>query len=153
MTMRLWIWTVALALPLVAFGPSGVAQENPADELAATLRTMSVHSMLELDVLTADDESLGPVYDLVADPTDGLMKFLVVERDEGGLFGLGGGVRVAIPWHRVSVTEAPRRFVLDMALEEVELLPTWEGERTEEGVVGAAPMDHRPDQSAPSTGD
>lgn len=154
MTIRHRLLQAAIWLPLVtlALPQQGLAQEAADDQLDPTLRTMSVHSMLELEVVTEDGESLGQVYDLVGDPTDGVFKFLVVERDEGGLFGLGGGVRVGIPWHRVAVTGGERQFVLDMTLEEVELLPDWEGERTEGASVGAAPMDERPDQPEPASG-
>ncbi len=143
---------VVLALGLFAAtsaATSAVAQDEGAAEetLSPMLRTMSVNSMLELDVVTADDESLGTVYDLVADPTDGLLKFLVVERTEGilGIFR-DADTRVAVPWHRVSIEEGVRQFVIDMTVEEFEAMPTWEGERTEAGGVGAAPIDERPDQ-------
>jgi hypothetical protein len=73
-----------LAAALVLPAGSAATQEvAPADEpLQVSARTVSFHSMLELDVLTADAENLGGVYDIVADPTDGLLKFLVVERTE-----------------------------------------------------------------------
>jgi len=141
---------LALTLPAVPL----MADEPAADEpLPSTLRTMSVHSMLELDVVTSGEEELGTVYDLVADPTEGLLKFLVVQRSEG-IFGLFGDAdtRVAVPWHRVSIEEGVRRFIIDMTVEEFEGMSTWEGERTEGGGIGAAPVDERPDQD-PLVGD
>jgi sporulation protein YlmC with PRC-barrel domain len=139
-----------LAAALVLPAGSAATQEvAPADApLQVSARTVSFHSMLELDVLTADAENLGGVYDIVADPTDGLLKFLVVERTEDilGIFRTAE-TRVAVPWHRVSLIDSPRQFVLDMTVEEFERLPTWEGERTEAGGVGAAPIDERPDQA------
>jgi sporulation protein YlmC with PRC-barrel domain len=141
----------SLAEPVRAQVPEttveGEREAEPIDALQAGIRTISIHSLLELDVVTADGEDLGEVYDLVVDPTDGLMKFLVVERSEAilGIFRRGE-TRVAVPWHRVFIEEAPRRFRVDMTLEDFEAMPTWEGERTESGGVGAAPMDDRPDQ-------
>ena len=143
-----------LALALTVPALPILADEPPEDEpLPPTLRTMSIHSMLELDVVTADEEELGTVYDLVADPTDGLLKFLVVQRSEG-IFGIfrEADTRVAVPWHRVSIEEGVRRFIVDMTVEEFEGMPTWEGERTEAGGIGAAPVDERPDQD-PLVGD
>lgn len=146
------ITALGLALPLAlasTAGPLG-AQDNTAadDPLPAGLRSLSVHSMLELDVLTEDDAALGSVYDLVVDPTDGRLTFLVVERSED-VFGVlpVGETRVGVPWHHVTIEDPVRRVVLDMTVEDFEALPTWEGERTEAGGIGAAPVDERPDQA------
>lgn len=148
------------ALPLVALlgSAAAVADEAPAERLAdspdtdvapaatelpPTTGAVSVVSLLELEVMSADEEELGGVYDLVADPQDGLLKFLVIQRG-GEILGVDVGVgaeRVAIPWHRVAMVEAPRRFVVDFTSEEIETLPDWEGARTEGGLVGAAPID------------
>jgi sporulation protein YlmC with PRC-barrel domain len=114
-----------------------------AAELPSTTGAVSVMSLLELDVVSADDEGLGDVYDLVADPEDGLLKFLVIQRG-GEILGIDIGVgaeRVAIPWHRVEMQEAPRRLIVDFTAKEIEALPDWEGARTEGGLVGAAPVD------------
>lgn len=144
---------LALALPLVALlaltGASAAQDGTPPEEpLQLGARSVSVHSLLDLGVQTADDETLGVVYDLVVDPTDGLLKFLVVQQSEQ-ILGIieTGAVRTAVPWHRVTITDSPRQFVLDMTLEEFERLPPWEGERTEGGTLGAAPVDERPDQA------
>ena len=150
------IASLGLVLPLLlalTAAPLG-AQDNPAsdDPLPAGLGSISVHSMLELDVLTADGEPLGSVYDLVVDPTDGRLTFLVVERG-GDILGIlpTGGTRVAVPWHRVEIAGPDRRIVLDMTQADFETLPTWEGERTEGGSIGAAPIDERPDQAPVTT--
>jgi sporulation protein YlmC with PRC-barrel domain len=136
------------ALPLVAIlalPPAALmAQDATAPEapLQAGARAISVYSLLELEVLTADEESLGEVYDLVADPVDGTLAFLVVQRDSE-VFGIDFpfvGTRAAIPWHDVEVQGSPRLFRVELTLAEVESLPEWEGERTEGGAVGAAPM-------------
>jgi sporulation protein YlmC with PRC-barrel domain len=147
------VTSLGLALALVlAFsaGPLGAQNDSAADDaLPAGLRSLSVHSMLELDVLTADGEALGSVYDLVVDPTDGRLTFLVVEQGEAILGILRTGeTRVAVPWHRVEIAGPDRRIVLDMTYEDFEALPTWEGERTEGAGVGAAPIEERPDQEA-----
>ncbi len=146
------------ALPLVALlgSATAAADEAPADtladspsvdvapaatELPPTTGAVSMLSLLELEVVSADDEELGGVYDLVADPQDGLLKFLVIQRG-GEILGIdvgGGAERVAIPWHRVEMVEAPRRFVVDLTDEEIETMPDWEGARTEGGLIGAAP--------------
>jgi sporulation protein YlmC with PRC-barrel domain len=151
-------YQLGLALPLAValILPAGTlaAQDGAAPEepLQADVGSVSIHSMLELDVLTADDKNLGEVYDVIADPTDGLLTFLVVESTEEvlGIFQTAE-TRVAVPWHRVSLRGSPRQFVLDMTLDEFERLPTWEGERTEGGAIGAAPVDERPDQPAMAT--
>ena len=129
---------LALALSLPALPIA--ADEPPADEplQADGSRSISVHSLLGLDIVTADEESLGEPWDLVADPSDGRLTFLVVERG-GNILGLGQ-TRAAIPWHRVTIDGEARRFVLDMTLEEVEVMPPWEGERAEGAGLGAAPM-------------
>ena len=113
-----------------------------AAELPPTTGAVSVLSLLELDVVSADNEDLGGVYDIVADPMDGLLKFLVIQRG-GEILGVDIGIgaeRVAVPWHRVEMQEAPRRLVVDLTAEEIETLPDWEGARTEGGLVGAAPV-------------
>lgn len=162
MTTRHWLIGAAVWLPLAALVPAagvmpamGLAQsadapELPAetDDLDATVRTMSVYSMFELEVVTADGDRLGEVWDVIADPTDGLLKFLVVERG-GNLLGFME-TRAAIPWHQVSITRGERQFVLDMTAEEVELLPNWEGERTTGASVSAAPATERPDVETPA---
>jgi len=152
MTIRHRLLQAALVLPLVTLAlPQPVsAQEVADDQLDPTLRTMSVHSMLELEVVTEDGESLGQVYDLVGDPTDGVFKFLVVETG-GNLLGFNQ-TRIGIPWHRVAVAGGERRFVLDMTLEEVKRLPDWEGARAEGASISAAPMSERPDQPEPASG-
>jgi sporulation protein YlmC with PRC-barrel domain len=129
-----------LALALVLAGAPLLADEHtaPDEPLQAGTRSISVHSLLALDIVTADEESLGQAYDLVADPTDGRLTFLVVERG-GNILGLGQ-TRAAIPWHRVAIDGEARRFVLAMTLEEVEVMPAWEGERAEGAGLGAAPM-------------
>lgn len=114
-----------------------------ATELPPTTGAVSVVSLLELEVMSADEEELGSVYDLITDPQDGLLKFLVIQRG-GEILGIDIGVgaeRVAIPWHRVEMLEAPRRFVVDLTVEEIETLPDWEGARTEGGLIGAAPAE------------
>ena len=149
----------ALALPLVALlatvpvaaqeaTPDALAETPETDvapeatELPPTTGAVSVLSLLELDVVSADDEDLGGGYDLVADPVDGLLKFLVIRRG-GEILGIDIGVgdqRVAVPWHRVTMQEAPRRLMVDLTAAEIETLPDWEGARTEGGGVGAAPV-------------
>lgn len=138
--------------PLSAAGLS--AQElKPAqrpDALQPSLRNLSSYSMLELEVVTADGANLGQVYDVIVDPTDGVLKQLVVERD-ATVFGVDFpfvGTRAAVPWHRVAVEETPRQFRLDMSLDEVEQLAEWEGSRTEGAALGAAPIGERPDVPA-----
>ncbi len=136
-------WPLALPLALALILPAAAVAADeagtpPEEPLQAGTRSISVHSLLELDVVTADEESLGAVYDLVADPTDGRLTFLVVERG-GNILGLGR-TRAAVPWHRVAIDGAARRFVLDLTHEEVEAMPGWEGERAEGGGLGAAPM-------------
>ena len=140
-----------LAMPL---GPSS-AQDGAAPEapLQAGAGAISVHSLLELEVHTADDENLGEVYDLVADPVDGTLTFLVVQRDSE-VFGIDFpfvGTRAAIPWQDVEVQDSLRRFHLELTRADVESLPEWEGERTEGQAIGAAPIDERSDQPAPAT--
>lgn len=134
------------ALPIAAADPP--AAEAPADEplQADGSRTVSMHSLLELDVVTADGENLGVPWDLVVDPTDGRMVFVIVQHG-GSILGLGEQ-RVGIPWHRVAIDGEGRQFLLDMTLEDVETTPAWEGERTEGALVGAAPIGERPDQEA-----
>ncbi len=147
-------------LPLAALlvAATALADEAPADalakspevdvapeatELPPTTGAVSVTSLLELDVVDAKGEDLGGVYDLVADPAEGTLKFLVIERS-GEILGLDVGIgaeRVAIPWHRVKMEEAPRRFHVDLTREAVDNLPDWEGARTEGGLVGAAPAE------------
>jgi sporulation protein YlmC with PRC-barrel domain len=147
---------LALPLAMALTLPAGTlaAQDGAAPEepLQVEVGSVSIHSMLEIDVLTADDENLGEVYDVIADPTDGLLTFLVVESTEE-ILGIiqTAETRVAVPWHRVSLRDSPRQFVLDMTLDEFERLPPWEGERTEGGAIGAAPIDERPDQPAMAT--
>jgi len=138
--------------PLSAAGVS--AQElKPAqrpDALQGSLRNLSSYSMLELEVVTADGANLGQVYDVIVDPTDGVLKQLVVERDST-VFGVDFpfvGTRAAVPWHRVAIQESPRLFRLDMSLDEVEQLAEWEGSRTEGAALGAAPIGERPDVPA-----
>lgn len=153
MTIRHGLKQAAFGLPvaaLLALPHPGLAQAAEADDLDPTLRTMSVHSMLELDVVTADGENLGEVYDLIGDPTDGVFKFLVVDLG-GNLLGFNE-TRAAIPWHRVDISGGERQFVLDMTAEEVSLLPNWEGERTTGAAVSAAPMSERPDVPEPASG-
>ena len=135
---------LALCLPALPIA----ADEPPADEplQAAGSRTVSMHSLMELDVVTADGETLGEPWDLVVDPIDGRLVFVVVQHG-GALLGLGEQ-RVGIPWHRVAIDGEARQFRLDMTLEDVETTPTWEGERTEGAGLGAAPIDQRPDQGA-----
>ena len=143
---------------LVSLGPlswtAPLAQElTPAqrpDELQPSLRDLSSYSMLELDVVTADGANLGQVYDVIVDPTEGVLKQLVVERD-ATVFGVDFpfvGTRAAVPWHRVAIEESPRQFRLDMYLDEVEQLAEWEGARTEGAMLGAAPIGERPDVPA-----
>jgi sporulation protein YlmC with PRC-barrel domain len=136
------------ALPLLAIlalPPSQLlAQDATAPEapLQVGAHAISVHSLLELEVVTADDGNLGQVYDLVADPVDGTLAFLVVQRDSE-VFGIDFpfvGTRAAIPWQHVEVQDSPRLFRVALTLAEVESLPEWEGERTEGGAIGAAPM-------------
>jgi len=128
---------LALALPV----PAVAADEPPADEplQADGSRAVSVFSLMELDVVTADGENLGEPYDLVVDPMDGRMVFVVVQHG-GNILGLGEQ-RVGIPWHRVAIDGGERQFLLDMTLADVETTPTWEGERTEGAGLGAAPVD------------
>jgi sporulation protein YlmC with PRC-barrel domain len=138
---RCWLGlAVALVLPLSPLlAQDGTPPEAP---LQAGGRAISVHSLLELEVLTADDENLGQVYDLVADPVDGTLAFLVVQRDLE-VFGIDFpfvGTRAAIPWQDVDMQRSPRRFRVELTLAEVERLPEWEGERAEGGAIGAAPM-------------
>jgi len=134
----------ALALTLPALPVLG--DDPPADEplQAEGSRAVSVFSLMELDVVTADGENLGEPWDLVVDPLDGRMVFVVVQHG-GNILGLGEQ-RVGIPWHRISIEGEDRQLVLDMTLEDVETTPTWEGERAEWGGIGAAPMEERPDQ-------
>jgi sporulation protein YlmC with PRC-barrel domain len=149
-------WPLALALALPA-GPLAAQDATapataPDEPLQLGARAVSFHSLLELDVQTADAEALGEVYDLVVDPTDGLLKFLVVQQSEQILgFFRRGDVRIAVPWHRVAFVDSPRQLVLNMTLEEFERLPPWEGERAEGGGLGAAPVDQRPDQAPLAT--
>lgn len=137
---------LALALAVPAFAIA--ADAPPADEplQADGSRAVSIHSLMELDVVTADGENLGVPWDLVVDPMDGRMVFVVVEHG-GNILGLGEQ-RVGIPWHRVAIDGGERQFRLDMTLEDVEVMPTWDGERTEGAEVGAAPIEERPDQEA-----
>lgn len=142
------IVSLGLALPLaLALALPAVADDTPpADEplQAEGSRAVSVFSLMEFDVVTADDENLGEPWDLVFDPMDGRMVFVVVQHG-GNILGLGEQ-RVGIPWHRIAIDGETRQVVLDMTLEDVETTPTWEGERAEWGGIGAAPMDERPDQ-------
>lgn len=141
-------WPLALALALPAGSLAAQEAAAPDEPLQLGARAVSLNSLLELDVQTADEEALGEVYDLVVDPTDGLLKFLVVQQSEQILgFFRRGDVRIAVPWHRVTFVDSPRQLVLDMTLEEFDLLPPWEGERTEGGSLGAAPVTERPDQA------
>jgi sporulation protein YlmC with PRC-barrel domain len=135
---------LALCLPALPIA----ADEPPADEplQAVGSRTVSMHSLMELDVVTADGETLGEPWDLVVDPIDGRLVFVVVQHG-GNILGLGEQ-RVGIPWHRVAIDGEARQFRLDMTLEDVETTPAWEGERTEGAGLGAAPIDQRPDQGA-----
>lgn len=143
---------------LTAAGPFSVsgpwAQElKPAqrpDALQPVLGSLSSYSMLELEVVTADGANLGQVYDVIVDPTGGVLKQLVVER-EATVFGVDFpfvGTRAAVPWHRVAVQESPRLFRLDMSMDEVEQLAEWEGSRTEGAALGAAPIGERADVPA-----
>lgn len=141
---------IALALTLAVALPTAAAAQDAADEPlpAVGSRAVSVFALMELPVVTADGGSLGEPWDLIVDPRDGLVKFLVVERTEDILGVIPGGwFRVAVPWHRLSLEGGAREFVVDMTVEEFEAMPTFEGERTEAGGIGAAPVDERPDQA------
>lgn len=157
--MRTCRKSAAISLAVLAvLGPLSVgapsAQElKPAqrpDALQPSLGNLSSYSMLELDVVTADGANLGQVYDVIVDPTDGVLKQLVVERD-ATVFGVDFpfvGTRAAVPWHHVAVDESPRQFRLNMSLDEIEQLAEWEGARTEGAALGAAPIGERPDVPA-----
>ena len=155
MLQRRSIIRLGHALPLaLVLGAAALplgAEEPPADEplQADGSRAVSVFSLMELDVVTADGETLGEPWDLVVDPFDGRMVFVVVQHG-GNILGLGEQ-RVGIPWHRVAIDGETRQFVLDMTLEDVETTPTWEGERTEAAGIGAAPIGDRPDQDPLAT--
>ncbi len=149
------VMALAVALPLMALplamplGQELMPEKRP-DALQPTVQTLSAYSMLELDVVTRDAVDLGQVYDVIVDPVDGLLKFLVVQRDST-VFGIDfpfAGTRAAVPWHRVAVEESPRQFRLEMTRDEIERLPEWEGERTEGADLGPAPVDERADVPA-----
>jgi len=145
---------VALALIIFFWALPAAAQEQPADDSlqAEGSRAVSVFALMELPVVTADGEALGEPWDFIVDPLDGLVKFLVVERGEDILGVIPGGwIRVAVPWHRLSLDDGAREFVVDMTVEEFEAMPTWEGERAEGGMMGAAPIGERPDQESMTT--
>jgi sporulation protein YlmC with PRC-barrel domain len=143
---------LAVALPIMALplatplGQELMPEARP-EVLQPTVQTLSAYSMLEFDVVTRDAVDLGQVYDVIVDPVDGLLKFLVVQRDST-VFGIDfpfAGTRAAVPWHQVSVEASPRQFRLEMTLDEIERLPEWEGERTEGAALGAAPVNERAD--------
>ncbi len=69
-------------------------------------------------MVTSDAVELGQVYDVIVDPVDGVLKFVVVMRGST-VFGIDFplvGTRAAVPWHRVQVEDSPRQFRLDMTL-------------------------------------
>jgi hypothetical protein len=47
--------------------------------------------------------------------------------------------------------DSPRLFRVELTLDEVEALPEWEGERTEGGMIGSAPIGERADQEPMTT--
>jgi sporulation protein YlmC with PRC-barrel domain len=137
-------------LPSSLVSAQELMPEAQPDALEPTLATLSAYSMLEFGVVTSDAVELGQVYDVIVDPVDGVLKFVVVMRD-ATVFGIDFpfvGTRAAVPWHQVQVQDSPRQFRLEMTLEEVEQLPEWEGERTEGAILSPAPVDERPDVPA-----
>ncbi|MCB4821321.1 PRC-barrel domain-containing protein [Roseicella aerolata] len=105
--------------------PAGITSWRQ-KQLALAVPVMRQAGGLPLDSITGaelrspQDERLGRIADLVADPRGGAPAYVVVGR--GGFLGLGRD-HVAVPWHRLRVTPGLDTFVLDMSRRELDAAP------------------------------
>ncbi len=79
--------------------------------------------LIGTDVENPQGEDLGSVVDLVIDPRQGRVHYVVLSRGE--VLGIGG-TRYPIPWNAIRYSEAGDRFILDMSEEVLEAAPNFE---------------------------
>jgi sporulation protein YlmC with PRC-barrel domain len=66
--------------------------------------------LLDTDVINREDEALGSVHDLVMNPKNGMIAYLIVAR--GGIFGIDASY-VPVPWADFKVAPGASFLVLD----------------------------------------
>lgn len=85
-----------------------LARSHP---VSAMLAPLPVGVLIGADLRNRQDERLGEITDVVLDPADGRVAFVLVAR--GGFLGIGADL-VAVRWQDLRATEDHETFVLDV---------------------------------------
>jgi sporulation protein YlmC with PRC-barrel domain len=105
-----------------ADGPGWEQQQiNAALPVSGQTAAFRSDQLLDTDVRSMTDASLGSVHDLVLDPQSGKIAYLIVSR--GGVFGIGESY-VPVPWDDFRTTTNASLFVLDTTKAVMNAAPT-----------------------------
>lgn len=83
-------------------------------------QAINIADVTGTEIRNAQDERLGTVDDVVLDPQDGSIRYVVVSR--GGFLGIGEE-HVAVPWQALQATPGLNTFVLKVPEEAMEQAP------------------------------
>jgi sporulation protein YlmC with PRC-barrel domain len=142
-----------LAIPAVAvfalIAGSAVAQQGaPQKGAGQQAPEAGQHELIGMGVVDKDNEEIGELTNVLVDQ-QGQVKAVIMDRETGGVLGLGGGGTVAIPFDRLQLPEArpdtpsdEQNAKIEMTEEELGELPEFEstyGEDEGTGGTGGEP--------------
>ncbi|TCT01564.1 PRC-barrel domain-containing protein [Aquabacter spiritensis] len=97
---------------------------RPVSEVQTGL--INLANVTATEVRNPKDEQLGTVEDIVLDPGNGDIRYLIVA--SGGILGLGEDM-VAVPWSSVRATSGLNTFVLNVSEDVIDQAPTVDPDR------------------------
>ena len=97
------------------------------DQQIASAESVDVHAsshnvdqLIGIDVVNRHGDSLGSVYDMIIDPANGKVAYLMIVR--GGIFGFDEKV-VPVPWHDFGITIGSHLLVLNASKVNMDAAP------------------------------